>query len=242
MITRVVEFSYTSLAIALLATASTGIAAQDAPFRVELEQNGRIVPIEDHEARLRPEPFVILVHLPDERGVYLSASPDPAVYDVAQRGGPFGDIFNIYKVVGEDPQNANSARYPSPDGLFSYVPPTGWRLAEVPGMKYKAAMGPQRDGFASNINVVDMNLASLRTMLAGFEFVERREFVTDNGDRGIKMVGTFSYTGYRLHASWYFFDAGDKKLTATCTRLAGQSPDLDATLDQAMKSFRVEGR
>lgn len=107
MIARALCWWRFGLAVALLTVASTGATAQDAPFRIELEQNGRIIPVGNHEAILEPEPFVILVHLSDEQGVWLSASLESAVFEVAQRGGPFGDIFHIYKVVGEKPENAD---------------------------------------------------------------------------------------------------------------------------------------
>lgn len=173
------------------------------------------------------------------------------------RPGP-GAVFLVLLVVTaagiSAPQDPTPARYEAPDGLFSYVPPAGWRLAESPVSRYRIAAAPPSGGFAANINVlyetrpgvslertVEINLAGMRRQMSGFELIERSEFVTDSGDRSIKVVGEFTDSPGRLRSSWYFFDAGDRKLIVTCSRLASQPGELDATFDRTLKSFRVGG-
>src|SRR5438046_8160554 len=39
-------------------------------------------------------------------------------------------------------------------GGFSYDPPKGWQIIEVPGLKYRISRGPPENGFARNMNVV----------------------------------------------------------------------------------------
>jgi hypothetical protein len=66
------------------------VASRPAPrFAVELEQDGKPVPIRDHQASDRRAPFALLLTLPDTAGVYLSTSFDPSLVDTARSGQPF---------------------------------------------------------------------------------------------------------------------------------------------------------
>jgi hypothetical protein len=47
------------------------------------------------------------------------------------------------------------ARHFEKGGGFSFQPPAGWKIMEIPGMKYKGVFGPPADGFSPNINFVD---------------------------------------------------------------------------------------
>lgn len=40
-------------------------------------------------------------------------------------------------------------------GVFSYVPPSGWKVQDFPGLKFKISRGEAVKGFAPNIVVVD---------------------------------------------------------------------------------------
>jgi hypothetical protein len=46
-------------------------------------------------------------------------------------------------------------------------------------------------------------------------------------------------TKKRLRQIFYFFDAGDKKLIATCSSLAEDGAALDKVFDAAMKTLAV---
>jgi len=76
-------------------------------FKVEVEQDGKPVPIRDHEALLHRAPFALLLTLPDASDVFVSASFEPATYEVARSGGPFGrDDFRSAISGAEGPANA----------------------------------------------------------------------------------------------------------------------------------------
>jgi hypothetical protein len=74
-------------------------------FKVEIEQAGVELPVQDHEVYLRREPFSILVSSGDLKGVFVSASFAPGLYDDARAGKPFGSNFRSTIVVAESPNN-----------------------------------------------------------------------------------------------------------------------------------------
>lgn len=139
------------------------------------------------------------------------------------------------------------------DGLFSYVPPDGWKVWEFPGMKFKVCSGQPAKGFASNITVVDEasekplddyvkdNVANMQKLFQGLKILGQNDFTTSDGARAIRMVTERDddQTKKRLRQIFYFFDAGNKKLVATCSSLAEDGAALDKVFDAAMKSFAV---
>lgn len=74
-------------------------------FRVEVEQGGVKLPVQDHEVVLRRDTFSILVSSGDLKGVYVSASFSPALYEEARAQKPFGSRFRSTIVVAESPSN-----------------------------------------------------------------------------------------------------------------------------------------
>ncbi len=78
-------------------------------LRLELEQDGRAVPVRDHEALLSRAPFTLLVTLPDKDGVLVSVSFDPATYELASSGRPFGKREFRSGIAGADGK-ANEGR------------------------------------------------------------------------------------------------------------------------------------
>src|SRR5437762_11833570 len=66
-------------------------------------------------------------------------------------------------------------------GGFTYSSPKGWKVTTIPGLKFKAAIGPVTDAFSVNITVVDeelngsieeyarRNQISLAKMLPGYK-------------------------------------------------------------------------
>lgn len=74
-------------------------------FKVEVEQAGVKLPVQDHEVVLRRDTFSILVSSGDQKGVYVSASFSPALYEDARTQKPFGTRFRGTIVVAESPNN-----------------------------------------------------------------------------------------------------------------------------------------
>lgn len=56
------------------------------PYRLELRQNGKAVPIVKHQASLKAAPFDLVLNLPRKAGVLLNVSLAPAVYKRAAAG------------------------------------------------------------------------------------------------------------------------------------------------------------
>ena len=143
------------------------------------------------------------------------------------------------------------------DGIFSYVPPKSWAVIKVPGMdiKYKAAVGPQVRGFTPNICVVPeeseksldehatLSLDTLKASLEGFTLLEKMDFQTSDGVRGIKLVtesdSTEGNSKSRLRQVYYLFKSGPIVLAAVCTRRAEDDKTIDQAFDSSMKTFRL---
>lgn len=47
-------------------------------------------------------------------------------------------------------------------------------------------------------------------------------------------------SGMELHQTFYFFDLGDRKLVATCTRLANCDKEVEALCDASLRTVRLE--
>jgi TPR repeat protein len=144
------------------------------------------------------------------------------------------------------------------DGIFSYVPPKGWAVIKAPGMdlKYKVAVGQPVRGFSPNIAVVPeeseksldeyatLSLVTLKASLDGFTLLEKMDFQTSEGVRGIKLVtesdSTEGNSKSRLRQVYYLFKSGPVIFAAVCSRLAGDDKALDQAFDSAMKTFRFK--
>jgi hypothetical protein len=138
-------------------------------------------------------------------------------------------------------------------GIFSYVPPHGWNVVEFPGLKFKISRGAPVDGFAPNIVVVDEaypkslddyvkdNTTMMHRTFHGLKILGQSDFKTLDGTRAIKEVieRNDDPSGKRLRQAFYFYNAGNKKLIATCTRLAETGSAQDAVCDASMKTFNV---
>jgi hypothetical protein len=152
-----------------------------------------------------------------------------------------------------DSRSRDPNRHYEQNGGYSFVPPPGWRTAELPGFKYKVVAGEAADGFAPNINVVeekytgslesyiDLNEASLERFFEDFERVSsKQEFVTDSGLTGFKLVCRSTQLKKRLQQTFYFFDGGSRKFVVTCSRLADAADGVDALHEGSLRSFRFE--
>lgn len=143
-------------------------------------------------------------------------------------------------------------RHVEPLGGFSYVPPLGWQLRDMPGFKYKAAFAPAIGNSASNLIFLDeanpasletyvaLNLATMKQLLPGLTIVSQEWFETSAGQWAIKVVVRSTQYQQKLQQTLYFFNGGTKKVIATYTRLANQGAELDPKSDASMQSFRFE--
>lgn len=139
-----------------------------------------------------------------------------------------------------------------PAGGFSYDPPAGWTVSEMPGMKYRIAVGPVQQEFASNINVVDeafagsladyvdANVSMIEKVLASPRILKRDDFQTADLSSASRVVIEDEQQGRALRQTFYFFDGGRRKYVATCSTLADGADALDATFEASMKTFRVD--
>jgi hypothetical protein len=142
------------------------------------------------------------------------------------------------------------------DHSFSYVPPSGWKMVEVPDSSdYKIAYGKIAQGFGPNISVIsgesskslDLNavelMASVKARYKGFVFLEESDFTTSDGVRGIKLAfesdDPSGKVNKRLRHVYYHFNAGAKAFVAVCSALAADGKKHDAEFDSAMKTFRI---
>ena len=136
---------------------------------------------------------------------------------------------------------------------FSFTPPEGWEFRDpLPGMKFKAAIGPARAGFASNINVVDEafngslaayaegNLTAIQKAFKNFRLLKQETFTTTNGEPAVRMVTENEQNGRQLRQTFYFFGKGNTKFVVTCTTLAEGGEKLDPVFEASMKTFRFD--
>jgi hypothetical protein len=63
-------------------------------LRVEIQQEGRTIPIKDHAVTIQRKPFDIILYMPDKSTVLVRAASQPALFDLAKSGKPLGRIFN----------------------------------------------------------------------------------------------------------------------------------------------------
>ncbi len=138
-------------------------------------------------------------------------------------------------------------------GIFSYVPPNGWKVLEFPGLKFKISRGEPVKGFAPNIVVADEaynkslddyakdNIATMQKLFHGLNILGQTDFTTSDGTRVIKLLTERDddISKKRLRQVFYFYDAGNKKLVATCSGLAEEGPGSDLVCDASMKTFSV---
>jgi hypothetical protein len=136
------------------------------------------------------------------------------------------------------------------DGGFSFTPPKGWQEKNIPGLKYKAHIGPPSHGFAPNINVlddsfsgslneyIDGNAGSLKKAFPNLKEVRRHAFSTRSGVQGMKLVTNNNFQGKNLRQTAYFFANGSKKYVVTCSCAGEDARRLEPVFDEAMATFQ----
>ena len=115
--------------------------------------------------------------------------------------------------------------------FFRTVPPNGWNVTEFPGLKFKISRGAPVKGFAPNIVVADEaynkslddyakdSIATLQKLFHGLNIISQTDFTTSDGARVIKLLTERDddIARKRLRQVFYLYDAGNKKLAATCS-------------------------
>ncbi len=138
-------------------------------------------------------------------------------------------------------------------GLFSYVPPDGWKVVEFPGLKYKICLGEPVKGFAPNIVVTDEayekslddyvkdNVAAMQQIFQGQKILSQTDFTISGGARAVKMVTERHdpQSNKNIRQTYYFIELGNKKLVVTCSNIAEDGGALDQVFEAAMKTFTV---
>jgi hypothetical protein len=61
-------------------------------FAVSFQQDGQLLPIEQHEVILKKKAFSILVYLPQPTGILVNASLDPTTFEQTRAGKPLEDL------------------------------------------------------------------------------------------------------------------------------------------------------
>jgi hypothetical protein len=90
-------------------------------FAVSIEQDGKPVPIKDHEVSLKKAPFDILVDLPGKGSfVFVNASFDDAMYEKAKTNKPLGREFRPGLFMAEGERNGDKDIIPGPDAIHSW--------------------------------------------------------------------------------------------------------------------------
>ena len=151
-------------------------------------------------------------------------------------------------------QPQEGRRHTEKAGGFSFVVPEGWTVRDFPGLKYKIVVGPARDGFAANMNVVDeafrgsiddylkATLASMKQVFKDVQIEENGPFETKSGSKGGRIVAK-THQGERfLRQTFYCFGDGATMYVVTCSALAEGGKELDPLFERAMKTFRLEGK
>lgn len=96
-----------------------------AAFKVEIEQDGKLVARQDHDVYLKRAPFAIVVSSPDKRAMWVEVSWDKTTFETARDGKPFGNAFRTGIVGADSPGNPDRLLFVSrpPDRTLHYWDP-----------------------------------------------------------------------------------------------------------------------
>ena len=155
-----------------------------------------------------------------------------------------GSVLSVARVAESGSESSHA------DGDFTFTEPPGWRIAEMPGLKYKVAFGEPIDGFAPNINVVDEyysqglesyvegNEKNMSKLFQNFKQIQKSSFQTNSGLNGIKLITEADPQGMSLRQTFYFFSGyGDKKIVVTCSVPKAHGGKYDSIFDASLKTF-----
>jgi hypothetical protein len=166
-------------------------------------------------------------------------------------------IVSLCVLLGQAPglgaADEKAARHVEKAGGFSFVPPKEWTIRDIPGMKFKGAVGPAANGFAPNIVFVDEAYSgtladymaatkkALGTVFKNYKELGEKKLKTDGGSEMIMLVIEREDNGKTLRQRFYFLNlSAEKKIVATCTTLAEGGDKFDDVFETSLKSYRVE--
>lgn len=136
-------------------------------------------------------------------------------------------------------------------GGFSFDPPAGWKVVEFPGFKYRICHGPDQNGFAPNVNVIDeafegtlasyadLTLQNMQRVLTKARLLSREDFSTQDSEPAVKIVIENEQSGQMLRQAFFLIGSGDQKFVMTCTARADRGGQLDSAFDECARSFRI---
>jgi hypothetical protein len=143
-------------------------------------------------------------------------------------------------------------RYYEEEGGFSYIPPDGWTIKEVPGNKYKFVFGPLTGNYSPNINFipedysgsidryVDDSLKSLNQIFKDAKIISKTTFITDSGNSGFKIIIDNKFNDLLLQQTLFLIDGGNKKFAITYSRLRDKGKEFDSKVDMTARSFQYD--
>jgi|AntAceMinimDraft_16_1070373.scaffolds.fasta_scaffold39827_1 hypothetical protein len=136
-------------------------------------------------------------------------------------------------------------------GGFSYNPPEGWQIVELPDYKYRVSHGPLVNEFVPGIEVVDeICIGSLSACVDGtveimrkafkkFDILKREAFETEDGESGFKLITELVPQSRLLRQTFYFFGKSRRKYVAICSTLAEGGAKLDPIFEKSIRTFRI---
>jgi len=134
----------------------------------------------------------------------------------------------------------------------SYNPPTDWALREMPGLKYKVAIGSKSQGVPPTLTLVDEVMSCtlkkyLEITLLGLEksvpeatILSQDAFETEDGIQGIKVSTKQTKNAVSLSGYLYFFNSlKGRKYVLECSCSTGAADQTESLFDAAAYSFRM---
>ena len=147
---------------------------------------------------------------------------------------------------------AEPRRHEEKAGGFSFIPPDGWTMRELPGMKYKLAVGPIEGNFAANINTVDENfegslkdyvknnIETIRHLFKDFKLIKQDDFKTESGIPGTRVVIEDKQGDINLRQTFFFLAKGSKKFVVTCSVKIEGGDKLDQAFEKCLMTWKFE--
>lgn len=74
-------------------------------LRIEVQQDGRTIPVKDHAVVVQRKPFDLVFYMPDKGNVLVRTASQGALFDLAKSGAPLGRIFNPSQSAADTPFN-----------------------------------------------------------------------------------------------------------------------------------------
>lgn len=250
--------SFPALAVAQAAGAKKAPSAASATpkaFKIELEQGDKPVVVKGHEAALARAPFAVLVTSPDQEGVYVSVSFDPAMYEDAQAARPFGKRFRTTIVGAEGNANSDQEVFVSrpPDEALNYwyygpMDATRFDEALAVGSGYKGRRTIARLFFSAE-QVVEMAKAPRKALylvfVRGKEGKAGDHAIVEEQREFLKLYLDTVADGVKEAARGYFMALGDASKTvaernAALQAFAKMGPDAISAIDAIGAEARLK--